>query len=343
LALQGNSYASAIAYLEAEKNGGVNPSYLLKAGQLLVISNQLEEAVKAFEELKDRYYGTKEALKGNIEHAKCLYKLGKIHSAVSLLEDLKKLTSSSEPDYKVILQELSSVYLELGLREASAEIAGEWFQKADNAEEKIDSALILISNGDIDKVYSNLSTIDLSSVNREKAVKFLYSLGKQLLAKLPTEGLSILEQAYYQYPEFRTPDIRYHLLENYIKTERITSARRIIQDWETELDTQKDSIQNFIDGEILWGNFMFEKEEWDSSLQAYTTAIQISKKNAEQLQGIRFHTDWAKYQQANILALKSNFEEAEKILNDLIQSNSSLTPMAQVKVEQLKLEMIAKK
>ncbi len=343
LALQGNSYASAIAYLEAEKNGGINSSYLLKAGQLLAISNQLEEAVKVFEELKDRYYGTKDALKGNIGRAKCLYKLGKISSAVSLLEDLKKLTSPSESDYKDILQELSSMYLELGLKETSAEIAEEWFQKADNADEKIDSALILINNGDTDLVYSNLSTIDLSSVDRAKAVKFLYSLGQRLLAKLPTEGLSILEQVYYQYPDFRTPDIRYQLLENYLKTERITSARRIIQDWETELDTQNYSIQNFIDGEILWGNFMFENEEWDSAMQAYTTAVQISQKNTEQLQGLRFHTDWAKYQQANILALRSHLEEAIKILNDLIQSNSSLTSMAQVKVEQLKLEMIAKK
>ncbi|MGC8846899.1 MAG: tetratricopeptide repeat protein, partial [Candidatus Hydrogenedens sp.] len=70
LALQGNSYASAIAYLEAEKNGGIKPSYLLKAGQLLMINSQLEEAIKAFDELKNRYYGTKEALKGSIERAK---------------------------------------------------------------------------------------------------------------------------------------------------------------------------------------------------------------------------------------------------------------------------------
>ncbi|MGC9053340.1 MAG: tetratricopeptide repeat protein, partial [Candidatus Hydrogenedens sp.] len=81
LALQGNSYASAIAYLEAEKNGGIKPSYLLKAGQLLMINSQLEEAIKAFDELKNRYYGTKEALKGSIERAKCLYKLGKFSSA----------------------------------------------------------------------------------------------------------------------------------------------------------------------------------------------------------------------------------------------------------------------
>lgn len=343
LALQGNSYASAIAYLDAEKNGGTNPSYLLKAGQLLILSSQLEEAIKVFKELKDRYYGTKEALKGNIEQAKCLYKLGKISSAVSLLETLKKLTSSSEPEYKTILQELSSMYLELGLKEASAEIAREWFQKADNTEEKIDSAMILINNGNTDIVYSNLSIIDLSSINREKAMKFLHSLGHKLLTTLPSEGLSILEQAYYQYPEFRTPDIRYHLLESYINTERTTSARRIIQDWEMELDTQNYSIQKFIDGEILWGNYMLEKEEWDSASKAYMTAIQISQKHDPQLQGLQFHTDWAKYQQANILAQKSNFEEAVNILNELIQSNSSLTSMAQVKAEQLKLEMIAKK
>jgi len=343
LALQGNSYASAIAYLEAEKNGGTNPSYLLKAGQLLMINSQLEEAIKAFEELKERYYGTKEALKGTIERAKCLYKLGKFSSAVSSLEDLKKLTPPTETEYKSILQELSTMYLELGLKEASAEIAKEWFQKADNPDEKIESALILINNDNTDMVYSNLSSIDLSSVNREKAAKFLYSLSQKLLTKLPSEGLALLEQVYYQYPEFRTSDIRYHLLETYINTERTTSARRVIQDWENELDTQKESIPDFIDGEILWGNYMFEKQEWESALQAYNTAIQISQKNEEPLQGKRFHTDWAKYQSANILAQKSLLEDAIKILDELIQSNSSLTSLAQVKAEQIKLEMIARK
>ncbi|HOQ33459.1 MAG TPA: tetratricopeptide repeat protein [Candidatus Hydrogenedens sp.] len=343
LALQGNSYASAIAYLEAEKNGGTNPSYLLKAGQLLMINSQLEEAIKAFEELKERYYGTKEALKGTIERAKCLYKLGKFSSAVSLLEDLKKLTPPTETEYKSILQELSAMYLELGLKEASAEIAKEWFQKADNPDEKIESALILINNDNTDMVYSNLSSIDLSSVNREKAAKFLYSLSQKLLTKLPSEGLALLEQVYYQYPESRTSDISYHLLETYINTERTTSARRVIQDWENELDTQKESIPDFIDGEILWGNYMFEKQEWESALQAYNTAIQISQKNEEPLQGKRFHTDWAKYQSANILAQKSLLEDAIKILDELIQSNSSLTSLAQVKAEQIKLEMIARK
>jgi TolA-binding protein len=67
LALQGNTFASAVAYLEAEKNGGTNPSYLLKAGQLLVLCSQLNEAVTTFEKLKDRYYGTKEALLGSID------------------------------------------------------------------------------------------------------------------------------------------------------------------------------------------------------------------------------------------------------------------------------------
>lgn len=343
LALQGNSYASAIAYLEAEKNGGTNPSYLLKAGQLLMINSQFEEAIKAFEELKERYYGTKEALKGTIERAKCLYKLGKISLAVSSLEDLKKLTPSTEAEYKNILQELSAMYFELGLKEASAEIAKEWFQKADNPEEKMESALILINSDNTNIVYSNLSSIDLSSVNREKAAKFLYLLSQKLLPILPSEGLVLLEQVYYQYPEFRTSDIRYHLLETYINTERTTSARRIIQDWENELDTQKESIRDFIDGEILWGNYMFEKQEWESALQAYNTAIQISQKNEKPLQGIRFHTDWAKYQRANILAQKSLLEDAIKILDELIQSNSSLTSLAQVKAEQIKLEMIAKR
>lgn len=343
LALQGNSYASAIAYLEAEKNGGTNPSYLLKAGQLLMINSQLEEAIKAFEELKERYYGTKEALRGTIERAKCLYKLGKFSSAVSSLEDLKKLTPSTEAEYKNILQELSAMYLELGLKEASAEIAKEWFQKADNSDEKIESALILIDNDNTNMVYSNLPSIDLSSVNKEKAVKLLYSLSKKLLPTLPSEGLALLEQVYYQYTEFRTPDIRYYLLETYINTERTTSARRVIQDWENELDTQKESIQTFIDGEILWGNYMFEKQEWESALQAYNTAIQISQKSEEPLQGTRFHTDWAKYQSANILAQKSLLEDAMKILDSLIQSNSSLTSLAQIKAEQIKLEMIAKK
>ena len=343
LALQGNSYASAIAYLEAEKNGGTNPSYLLKAGQLLMINSQLEEAIKAFEELKERYYGTKEALKGTIERAKCLYKLGKISLAISSLEDLKKLTPSMEAEYKNILQELSAMYFELGLKEASAEIAKEWFQKADNPEEKMESALILINSDNTNIVYSNLSSIDLSSVNREKAAKFLYSLSQKLLTILPSEGLLLLEQVYYQYPEFRTSDIRYHLLETYINTERTTSARRVIQDWENELDTQKESIPDFIDGEILWGNYMFEKQEWESALQAYNTAIQISQKNEEPLQGKRFHTDWAKYQSANILAQKSLLEDAIKILDELIQSNSSLTSLAQVKAEQIKLEMIARK
>ncbi|MGC8737917.1 MAG: tetratricopeptide repeat protein [Candidatus Hydrogenedens sp.] len=343
LALQGNSYASAIAYLEAEKNGGIKPSYLLKAGQLLMINSQLEEAIKAFDELKNRYYGTKEALKGSIERAKCLYKLGKFSSAVSSLEDLKKLTPATEPEYKSILQELTTMYFELGLKETSAEIAKEWFQKADTPEEKINSAMFLINNDNTNIVYSNLSSIDLSTVNKEKTVNFLYLLSQKLLTTLPSEGLALLEQVYYQYPEFRSSDIRYHLLETYIHTERTTSARRIIQDWETELDTQKESIQNFIDGEILWGNYMFERQEWEPALQAYSTAIEISEKNGEQLQGIRFHTDWAKYQRANILAQTSLMEESIKILDELIRAKSALTSLAQVKLEQIKLEMIAKK
>ncbi len=343
LALQGNSYASAIAYLEAEKNGAENPSYLLKAGQLLALNSQFEEAIKVFEELKDRYYGTKESLKGNIEKAKCLHKIGKLASAVSLLEDLRKLTSSSNPEYKNILQELSLLYFELGLKEASADIAKEWFQKADTSEEKIDSAFILIDNNITDIVFSNLSTIDLSSVSRDKSAKFLYSLAQKLLTQLPSEGLSILEQVYYQYPEFRTSEMRYQLLETYISTDRITSASRIIQDWENELDTQNSSLQQFIDGEILWGNYMYDRGELDSAMNAYNTALQISRRSEEPLQGLKFHTDWAQYQRANILAKKNDAEGAIKILEELVNSNSPLTSMAQMKIEQLKLEMIAKR
>jgi len=343
LALQGNTFASAVAYLEAEKNGGTNPSYLLKAGQLLVLCSQLNEAVTTFEKLKDRYYGTKEALLGSIDRAKCLYKLGKIPLAISELEDLKKLTPSTDSEYKNILKNLASMYHELGLKEAAVETASEWFQMEDNPEEKIEAGLILLNNDKTEMVYSSLKNIDLSPVNREKAHNFLYSLSKKLLDKNPPEGLSLIEQVYYQYPEYRTPELRYSLSEAYIKTERTTSARRIIQDWENEVGTSEESVRGLIDAEIMWGDYMFEMKEWDTASSAYKTAIQISQIKGTPLQGVKYPIEWAKYQYANILVEKTNFEEALKILEEIANSNSSISSMAQLKIEQIKLEMLAMK
>jgi hypothetical protein len=99
---------------------------------------------------------------------------------------LKKLTPSTDSEYKNILKNLASMYHELGLKEAAVETASEWFQMEDNPEEKIEAGLILLNNDKTEMVYSSLKNIDLSPVNREKAHNFLYSLSKKLLDKKST-------------------------------------------------------------------------------------------------------------------------------------------------------------
>ncbi len=92
--------------------------------------------------------------------------------------------------------------------------------------------------------------------------------------------------------------------EAYIKTERTTSARRIIQDWENEVGTSEESVRGLIDAEIMWGDYMFEMKEWDTASSAYKTAIQISQIKGTPLQGVKYPIEWAKYQYANILVEK---------------------------------------
>lgn len=338
-ALNGNSYASAIAYLEAVAKGGKNPEYLLKAGRLLLISKEYEEAIKVFDELKKRYFGSKEALWGNIEKVKCLINLKRISSALAELEMLKGLTTKKYQERAEVLKLLLNVYNELNLKSEAEDIGFQLLNIQNSDEEKAETLLSIMTYADIQKIKTTIPSLDFSKIPRIKVYNLLKKYGERLLTYAPSEGMDILEQLYFQYPELVENNLRSLLFEAYIKTDKYSSALRLIKDWENQaLETQEDK-KALIDAEILWGDYNYNKGDMSSASQAYRTAITLANSEKDiTLDGEKFLIDWAKFQYANILIEKLDFDTGIKILEEVIQRNSPYSTLAKLKLKQISLD-----
>lgn len=337
-ALQGNSYASAIAYLEAENKGGKNPQYLLRAGRYLLVSKEYEEALKAFEELKKRYYGTKETLWGNIEKVKCLLKLKRLSSALSELETLKGITNKMPSEKIEVLNLLLEVYTGLSLYEKAEEIGLQLLSLVETDEEKANILLSIIDFANIDNLKDLVSTLNFSKIPLKNAYSLLLKYGEKLLTVNPSEGIEILEHTYLQYPELITSHHRSLLLEAYIKSDKYSSALRIIKDWENQLLDSDDEREKLIDAEIMWGDYTYKKGDKTAAKEAYKTAIILANDLSETKNDKKHSIDWAKIQYANILMDNLNYDEALKIFEEISKSPSPYADLAKLTLNQATLE-----
>ncbi|MCX8065816.1 MAG: tetratricopeptide repeat protein [Candidatus Hydrogenedentes bacterium] len=338
LALRGNSYASAIAYLEAEAKGGKNPQYLLRAGKYLNASKEYDEAIKVFDELKKRYYGTKEALWGNIEKVKCLISLKRINSALTELERLKALTTNKPQEKTEVLKLLFNIYNDLKLTAKAEEVGSHLLDLLDSDEEKADLLSSMIAFTNIDKLRKLISTIDLSKIPKSYVYSLLLKYAEKMLTFDPPEGITILEQLYFQYPDLIDTNLRRLLFDAYIKTDRYTPALRIIKDWEYQLLDKEEERKALIDAEIAWGDYNYKKGDKASASQAYQTAITLANIEGKFLNGEKFSIDWAKLQYAIILIEDLNLEEGVKILEEVSKGEIPYSDIAKLRLKQINLE-----
>ncbi len=337
LGLAGNTYAAANALVSADAAGAKDPQILLTAGRLFRALGMGERAKETFGQLRKKYAGTEQALRGSVEEAEMAYQLGELNAAVAQLKELLVATEGSVHRQPALIA-LANIYQDLGLHERTAELAQEIVATATEPEVLANAATALFYNGALDEAKEIAKRVDLAAVKNNTAYTLLSAQGNALLNVDPKQGLKLLEEAYLRYPDVRTPEGNHQLLEAYLAAERPAAARRMVMEMESRVREKPVETPYLIDAAITWGDYLYDKSDFRAAADAYSIAID-SAMGAERLSGqTKKDPSWAKYQRANALLELADFKGSLALYEQIAETSAPWAQEAGVKAEYARLE-----
>ncbi len=337
LGLAGNTYAAANALVSADAAGAKDPQILLTAGRLFRALGMGERAKETFGQLRKKYAGTEQALRGSVEEAEMAYQLGELNAAVAQLKELLVATEGSVHRQPALIA-LANIYQDLGLHERTAELAQEIVATATEPEVLANAATALFYNGALDEAKEIAKRVDLAAVKNDTAYTLLSAQGNALLNVDPKQGLKLLEEAYLRYPDVRTPEGNHQLLEAYLAAERPAAARRMVMEMESRVREKPVETPYLIDAAITWGDYLYDKSDFRAAADAYSIAID-SAMGAERLSGqTKKDPSWAKYQRANALLELADFKGSLALYEQIAETSAPWAQEAGVKAEYARLE-----
>ena len=337
LGLSGNAYGAAVSLLEADTQGAQDPGLVLLAARHLESTGMFSEALKTYRMLQEKYAGTHDAVEGNIEMAELMYQEGQIMEAIDELEELTTFTSSSV-HYVPALVKLANIYTDLDFQDELKATAQKIADKATEAKDLTAAALALFNMGEMDRALEISDRIPLGQLGDREAYALLLNQGEALRQLNPKRALETLEEAYLGYPDARTLPGDAALLVAYLDGGRTTAARRMVMELQQAIQANPKDTPHYIDASIMWGDYLYGREDYRSAADAFKKAIDVSEQGRIPYRGIAKDVDWAKYQRANALLALSEFSESLTLLEEIAASDAAWAAEAATKAEYVKLE-----
>jgi len=236
------------------------------------------------------------------------------------------------------VQSMLEIYKKLGLTENVRALAEEVANLATEPEDIAASALDLIDVGDLEHARAALDRIDLARLKRKTAFKVLIKEGDALLAAAPQRGLEKMEEAYYNYPDERTPESDQKLLDTYLLTGRAAAARRMVMDLKASTDQNQTKAPYLVDAAVSWGDYLYNREDYRTAVFAYSLAEDAGNRAGQRVKGFRADPDWAEYQRANALYRLSDYAGCLSLYDKIAASDSPWAGEAAVKANAARLE-----
>lgn len=330
LGLAGDHREAAAALMAAEEVGARNPEVLLAAGRHFSEAGEWEEARDAYERLVRDYPSSPQALQGNIEAAKTLYRLGRVRQAIERLEGLAGVYEG-RPQQLPVLTALCDMYRELGFDARAVELARDIATFSSEPTLLAQAAVVLLTSGAEDDGLAVASRVDLSRVNAADAYACLVAQGVALLRAVPERALEKLERAYEDYPPQRTAEGDEALLRAYLTMGRPARARTLVMELAARTQTHPAEGARFQRAAILWGDALYNKEDYQAAADAYSMACGVLKESNQD-------TVWAKYQWANALLYVNNFDTSLALYDEVAAGKSPWKEKARAKAEYVRLQ-----
>lgn len=335
--LAGRPGPAAEMLMAADLAGAADPSLLLTAGRHFKTAGRLEEAFKAFDDLRNKYSRSPQAVTGGIEGASVLYELGQVTEAVDRLEALM-MTTEGTPQHLPALAALSRIYHDLGLRDQVAELALQASGSSAEPEVLAQAAVDLFRAGRADEASQVAGRTDLTKLTAPTAYALLTAQGSALLKSDANRAVEKLEQAALSYPEARRPDGDVALLEAYVRTGRRAAARRVAMELEAHVSANPVDASALARAAVVWGDYLFEIGDMREAESAYALALGIAKGPGELDAETSRNIDWAKYQRANVLLQMSDYSASLPLFEEVAQSSAPWAAEAALKAEYAKVE-----
>ena len=335
--LNGNPLTAAIALMAAEKAGAADPNLLLTAARHYRTANMPREATATYTRLKTLYGGSPASIAGGVEAAELRYDQGQAEGA---LEDLKALQAATRGTghYLSTVQSMLGIYKDLGLTGHVRTLAAEVAQLAEEPETIAQAAIDLMGAGDLEQAQRALERVDLARLKTRTAFNIRMKEGESLIAVAPQRGLEKMEEAYFNYPEARTPEADQKLLETYLLTGRPAAARRMVMDLKASTEQTPMNAPYLVDAAVAWGNYLYDREDYRTAVFAYSLAEEAGTRAGKPVAGLRSHPDWARYQRANALLRLADYAGCLPLFEQIAASDSPWAGEAAVKANLARLE-----
>ena len=337
LGLNGNPFAAATALLAAEEAGANDPAMLLQAARYFRIAGDNPAAKETYRLIRQEYPSTDYALTAGIQHAALLYEDGQIQAA---LEDLDILAAATlgKPQHLSALQGQADIYRHLGLSEELGKVSQEIARLADDPETLAQAALALLDTGHLEESREIFDGLDLGKVGHPTAHHLLASLGEHLAQADPRAGLELMEQAYFSYPEVRTPESELRLLRAYLAAGSSAAARRLVMELDAESAADPRRIEDALLAATDWGDYLYGKGDYRTASDAYGMAMADAARAKEPLVAQKRLIAWAEFQHANALMRLDDLDNAARAYDGLAQSDSPWAADARVLAESARLQ-----
>lgn len=340
--LDGNPFSAATTLLAANDAGADNPEVLLTAARHFRTAGMLDQAQSTYGKLLEEYGGSPESFLGGVELAELTYERGDAKRALERLQMIATATEGSPQQLPALLA-MAKIYDAIGLPARVAEVSQKAAGLTDDPEVLARAAAALIKAGSLTEGQKVSDRVDLTQVSPATAYTLLSALGTGLLAVDPPRGIAKLEEAYSNYPEARTAENDFVLLQAYLKAERAAGARRVVMDMAAREAEHPEDAPYLLDAAATWGDYLYAKGDYRAAADAFAMADAASAgPQAQTIEGKRTDHGWPRYQRANALLKLGDLPGSLALYTQISETSEPWAKEAAVKADYARLQLRAR-
>ncbi len=277
LADRGQPLGAAEKLAAAYDAGARGPDVLLSAADYFFKGGALKEAQAAYARVVEEHGGSAEAMDAQIGWARAARGLGDLQGAFTRLEDLSA-ANQGRPSLLPVLQELASLYRELGLTGEMIETYGKVAGITDEPTPLAEAAQALIEAGAADEGLEVAKRVDVARLDPAQAYALLQAWGRTLLRGNADDAMALLMRAHEQYPDQRTAGGVDGTLRAALTLGRSAQARALVADLQQRVAAPERAADRptFERAAIHYADFLFERGDYAAADEAYAMVTQPS-------------------------------------------------------------------
>ena len=348
LADRGQPLGAAEKLVAAYDAGAHEPALLLTAADYFMEGDLFEEAQSAYARVVEEHGGSAEAIEAQIGWARAARGLGDLESAFIRLEDLAN-ANEGRPGLLPVLQELASLYRDLGLEGEMIETYGKVAGITDEPAPLAEAAQALIDAGAADEGLQVARRVDVGRLDPAHAYPFFQAWGRTLLRGNTDEAMTLLMRAHEQYPDQRTAAGVETTLRAALTLGRSAQARALVVDLQSRAASSDSATDRsaFERAAVQYADFLFERGDYAAADEAYAMIAAPSAQGAEIEAPAEDSSDtpetdaqqWSAYQRANAAYALGRLAESLPMYEAIGASSSPYAADAKARVDVIRFEL----